>query len=207
MAGSDIADDVLAELDAIIWDNLQPENYRDPAVEAVANGIQGHIDANWSISATTVGTVTPPSPLVPFAFSESVTVNMTVAPAITLKTLLLSMISGTDPLAAMTAFFGALSTWLSAPPWAVSITSGTALNPIAGAGVATFPTMATMATPCYAQMSAAKPSDRDIAWNIMGTHIYNGLSGNVIAPIPTTGTYILPPTGAYVGVTTCVLTF
>jgi len=204
MAGGDIASDVIAELDSIIWDGLDPNNYRDPATEAVANGIQGHIDANWSISATTVGVVTPPTPLVPFPFTESVTVDLTVAASLALKALFLSMIAGTDPQATMIAFFGALQAWLV--PWPVSIISGTALNPIAGAGVATFP-MAAMATPCYGQMSASTPSDRGVAWDIMGTHIYNGLSGNIIAPIPTTGTYILPPTGVYAGVTTCVLTF
>ncbi|OGM08181.1 hypothetical protein A2Z67_06215 [Candidatus Woesebacteria bacterium RBG_13_36_22] len=207
MAGTDIADSVIAELDAIVWANLDPADYRDPAIEAVANGIWGYINDNWSISANTIGTVTPPPPLVPFPFGEPVTVDLTVAAAAPLKSLLLSMVSGSIPLAAMIAFFGAIASWLSAPPWVVSISMGTLINPIVGAGVATFPSMAGMATPCFAEMSASKPSDRTAAWNIIGTHIYNGLSANVIVPLATTGLYAAPPTGSYLGATTATLTF
>jgi hypothetical protein len=205
MAGIDIANDVIAELDSIVWSGLDAADYRDPAVEAVANGIQGYIDANWSISAVTAGLVTltvPPPPTIPYG--ESVTVDLIVAAAVPLKSLLLSMVSGSVPLAAMTSFFSAIASWLTTPYWVVNVTSGTLLSPISGLGVATFPTMAAMATPCFAEMSSSKPSDRTVAWNIIGTHIYNGLMGNVIDPIATIGTH---PSGLYAGATTAVLTF
>ena len=140
----------------------------------------------------------------PFPYSESVTVDLTVALPDPLKALFLSMISGTDPSGAMQSFFDVLALWLSTPPWVVTVSSGTLLNPITGVGVATFPSMSGMATPCFAEMSVVKPTELIASWNIMGTHIYNGLVANVIPPIPTTGTH---PAGAYTGVTTATLTF
>jgi len=171
------------------------------AMKAVSDGIQSYVRDNWSITAITAGIVTPPPPAPPYPYTEKLTVNMIVGQAPILLGMLMSMTSMAQNLIPV---FTALASWTAAPPWVVTITSGTALTPITGVGVATFPSMAAMGAACLGEMSGLKPDNMDLAWSIMGKHIYNGLMANLIPPIPTVG--MLPP-GAYVGVTTCILTF
>jgi len=202
MSGQDIANLVINKLNSINWGAYDNSLHRDLAMNAVATGIQQYINNNWSISATTIGTLTlisPPGATAPY--SESVNVNMVIGQAISLKSMLIAMTSMAQNIV---PFFSALSSWLSIPPWIVTITSGTVLNPVTGVGVATFPSMAAMGAACLSELSIAKPNNMNSAWAIVSKHIYNGLMANLIAPIATVGTH---PTGAYVGVTNCILTF
>jgi hypothetical protein len=200
MSGQDIADLVTGELDKINW-SAPTATHRMLSMQAVSTGIQKYINDNWSITAMTVGILTNPPPALPVRYSEKVTLNMMVGMSPVLMGMLMSMTMMAQNLLPI---FSALSAWLSAPPWIVTITGGTVLTPVTGIGTATFPAMTAMGATCLAQMSGVKPDNRDSAWSIMGTHIYNGLAANLIPPIPTVGT--LGP-GAFVGVTTAVMTF
>ncbi len=200
MSGQDIADLVVDKLSAINWDSNDPSMYRMLSMDAVSKGIQEYINNNWSITATTVGVLAPPPPP-PTPHSESVTVNLIVGQS----PILMGMLMGMTTMAPnLMPIFSAIASWLSAPPWVVTITSGTVLTPVTGVSVATFPAMVGMGAACLAEMSAAKPDNMKDAWSIMGKHIYNGLVANVIAPIVTVGA--LGPR-AYSGVTTAILTF
>lgn len=203
MAGKDIADLVISNMKSIDWKNTDGSMFKDKAMGAVAKGIRTYINDNWSITANTIGTLTPPPPAPPTPYSGSVKINMTVPPDAPLKANFMSMVQGTVPMAAMISFFNAINMWLlTFPP--IMITQGPPLSPVAGVGKVLFPTFAAMGVACAGEMAGAKPTDMRKAWELVGKHIYNGIAANVIAPIPTTG--MLPP-AAYVGVTTAILKF
>lgn len=203
MAGKDIADLIVNEMKSIDWSSVDGSMAKDKAMGIVAKNIRKYINDNWSITATTIGTCTPPPPAPPFPYSGPVEFNMTIPPDAPLKANFMGMVQGTIAMAAMVAFFNAINIWLlTFPP--IMITKGPPLSPVTGVGKVLFPTFALMGTACAAEMAGVKPTDINKAWGIVGKHIYNGLAANVIAPIPTTG--MLPP-AAYVGVTTAILKF
>jgi hypothetical protein len=200
MSGKNIADLVIGELSGINWGANNPNIYRTLAMQAVSKGIANYTKNNWSIAAITVGTLTTPAGIVT-PYTEKVRVNMLLGQAAILQTMLMS----TTMLAPnLIPIFTALMSWLSVPPWTVTITGGTALNPITGVGIATFPSITAMGTACLGEMSVSQPKSMNAAWSIMGKHIYNGLVANVIAPIPTVGS--MGPS-IYAGVTNCILRF
>lgn len=198
MSGSQIADLIVGNMKRIDWDNNHHTKYRLLAMQATANGIHKYITDNWKIKAVTVGTVNPKGK----PFTEELIVDMVIAQPNILTNNLMTMTSMARNL---TPLFNAIFTWLSSPPWQIILKSGKKLKPV-GVGVVTFPTMVAMGASCLSEMMASKPTKMEDSWIIMGKHIYNGLMGNVIAPIPTTGA-CSSPSGAYTGITTCVLTF
>jgi len=167
MSGQDIADLVVDKLSAINWGSNDQSMYRMLSMNAVSKGIQQYINDNWSITATTTGILAPPPPP-PTPHVEKVTVNLMVGQAPILTGMLMGMTTMAPNLMPL---FSAIASWLSAPPWVVTITGGTALTPVAGVSVATFPAMVGMGASCLAEMSAVKPDNMKDAWSIMGKHI------------------------------------
>jgi hypothetical protein len=127
-------------------------------------------------------------------------INVTIPPASTLKTLLDGVVGpGIANPSTDIQFFQAISTWLSAPPVVASINNAISIPPtIFGNSIVNFPLMPSMGTVMFYSMLAAGATGLfselasinplEAPFEILSNFVFAGFLANFITPIPTTGT-------------------
>jgi hypothetical protein len=188
---------IIDKLNATNWSNNSDNDNATKGFDAIIDGIYDYMNGGspnvtFTGSFTGIQATTPtPTPVTGISTHTLHIVNTSW-----LNTFKTTVFNGVSTGGIQRIFQGIQTMLLGTVPPGLALLPplGTPLVPVV------FPSMVSFGIPCELEILGAKPTTKEDAWIIISKYIQQGLSINVVPPMPTSGVITFPVTGLTTGI-------